>query len=492
MVSISIITPHVLRIVLQGIIPIQLITNAMTVMKPYFHPKLIKLLFKIECQTNPWKCQQMDSLSAQAVSQISTAAQTAAPAIGVGVLGSQVATGGTSETLASSTNAIHLQLLLRYIDAAYPPNVESFFDLTSRNAPSNDSSAIPEPFLFLTIGNLSQYQSTWYRFGKYKLSVNFLTNCGTAAITCFSYLMISGILILVKKKMKPKAAWFDSILYRFKWNLILSCVVSNQSKLILGWFLQYSGLKFNAYGIINLVISALCLLGMIILTTISIIHAKWNWKIARDRLFLRKASREAARRRQKQFAFVTDDYATGNSVGRYFFVLSFTKVLLMVTIIFWLPLSPIAQSYLLLFVSILFLLVLLIGRPYNQLDKQLAVVTNEIIMLLQEVIVAIFATNKQVKFLTFEQGMIFGWVFIGIVLLSLFVNVFFALLIIVRGFVISWKNKKKQSKLALMRVRQKGIEITNRTRQGRRITRSTRVHTKGIRIFNDSQSQLKS
>ena len=142
----------------------------------------------------------MDSLSAQIVSHVSTAAQAAAPAIGTGVLGSQVVIGGTSETLTASTNAIHLQLLLRYIDAGYPPNVDSFFDLTSRNAPSNDSSVIPEPFLFVTIGNLSQYQSTWYRFGKYKLSVNFLTNCGTAVITCYLYLVISGILTLVKKK----------------------------------------------------------------------------------------------------------------------------------------------------------------------------------------------------------------------------------------------------------------------------------------------------
>ena len=401
----------------------------------------------------------------------------------MGLLGSQIATGGTSETLASSTNSIHLQLLLRYIDAGYPPNVESFFDLTSKNALSNDSSAIPEPFLIFKIGNLSQYQSNWYRFGKYKVSVNFLTNCGTVVITSFLYLVISGILILVKNKVKPKAAWFDSILYRFKWNLILSGIASNHSKLVLGWFLQYSVSSFDAYGIINLIISMLSLLGIILLTLIFIHHARWNWRIARDRLFLSKTVIKAATARQKQFAFVTNDFVTENSVGRYCFVLSFAKVLLMVAIIFWLPLSPIAQSYLLLFTSILFLLILIIGKPYKQFDKQLAAMTNEILMLLQEVIVAIFATNKQVKFLSFNKGIILGWVFIGIVLLSLFVNALFPIIIILRSLVISWKNKKKKnkSKVMLVKVRQRGIEIPNRAHRERRVKRSSRTHARDLR-----------
>ena len=433
----------------------------------------------------------MDSFSSQVVSQISTAAQATAPAVGVGVLGSQVAIGGSSETLASSTNAIHLQLLLRYIDAGYPPNVESFFDLTSKNALSNDSSAIPEPFLFLKIGNLSEYQSTWYRFGKYKLSVNFLTNCGTAVITCFLYLVISGILTLVKNNVKPKAAWFDGILYRFKWNLILSCVTSNHSKLVLAWFLQYSEAKFDIFGIINLVISVFSLLGVITLTLFSINHTRWSWKITRDRLFLSKAALEAAEPSQKQFAFITNDYVTENSVGRYCFILSFTKVLMMVTIIFWLPQSPIAQAYLLLFVSILFLLILVIGKPYKTLDKQLAVVINEIIMLGQEVIVAIFATNREMKFLSLDQGMLFGWVFIVLIVLSLVVNTIFPIIIILRSLVASWRNKKNKSKAMRVKVKQRGIEIPNCTQKGRRVKRSSRGHEKGSRIFNDSRSRLK-
>ena len=99
----------------------------------------------------------MDNLSTQVISQISSPVQTTASVVGVGVLGGQAIIGGTSNTLASSTNAVHLLLLLRYIDAGYPPNIESFFDMTSRNALSNDSSIIPEVFLFVRFGNLSQY-----------------------------------------------------------------------------------------------------------------------------------------------------------------------------------------------------------------------------------------------------------------------------------------------------------------------------------------------
>ena len=444
----------------------------------------------------------MDGVSAEAVSQISTITKAAAPAIGVGLLGSQAVMGGTSETLASSTNAIHLQLLLRYIDAGYPPNVESFFDLTSRNASSNDSSAIPELFLVFKVGNLSQYQSSWYRFGEYKLSVNFLTNCGTAVITCFCCLVISGILTLIKKNVKPKAAWFNGILYRFKWNLILSCVISNQSKLILGWFLQYSGPKFDTYGIINLIIAAISLLGVIILTIISIKHAKWNWKITQDRLLLSKAALEAAESSQKQFAFVTDDYVAENPIGRYYFIISIFKVLSTVAIIFWLPLSSIAQAYLLLFWNIFFLLVLIIGKPYKDLDKKVLALLNEILMVLQEVIVAIFATDRLKNFLSYKQWMNFGWVFIGIVLLSLVINALFPIFTVVKALVISWREKKKKSKRTQARVRQRVIiERSKHTQQRRgqgrpyqqRNNPEPRQQTLNqIQNVNDSRQQLRS
>ena len=58
--------------------------------------------------------------------------------------------------------------------------------------------------------------------------------------------------------------------------------------------------------------------GVIVLILISIIHVKWNWKVTQDKLFLSKATIEAAEPSQKQFAFVTNDYIIENSVGRYF------------------------------------------------------------------------------------------------------------------------------------------------------------------------------
>ena len=417
----------------------------------------------------------MDDRSTQIVSQISSSVQTTASVVGAGVLGGQAIIGGTSNSLASSTNAVHLLLLLRYIDAGYPPNVESFFDMTSRNAPSNDSSIIPEVFLFVRVGNLSQYQSKWYRFGEYKLSVNFLTNCGTSVLICFFSLVMSGILMIVKKYAKRKSALVDNILYRFKWNQILSCVANNQSKLALGWFLQFSGTSFDAYGISNLIIAVLSLLGVAIVIVVPVNHTRWNWRVTRDKLFLSREAIKASEPRQKQYAFVVNDVVTETSVGRYFFVLSFAKVLLIVAIIFWLPKAPIAQIYLLLFTNIFFILALLIGKPYKELEKQLAMLSNEIIMLLQEVLMAVFATNKQVKFLSYTQWMVMGWIFIGLILLSLVVNAFVAIFIIIKALVISWRNKKKKSKRLRKRVSQSVIRTNILTPQGRIKKHSSRI-----------------
>ena len=135
--------------------------------------------------------------------------------------------------------------------------------------------------------------------------------------------------------------------------------------------------------------------------------------------------------------------------------------MLIVTIIFWLPMAPIAQAYLLLFTNIFFILALLIGKPYKQFEKYLATLSNEIIMVLQEVFIAVFATNKQVKFLSYTQGMIMGWIFIGLIMLSLVVNALFAIFTIGKVLVVSWKNKKKKSKRPRKRVQQRVIETTS-------------------------------
>ena len=431
----------------------------------------------------------MDNPSTQMVTTLSHTAQPAVPAVGIGLLTTQSAIGATSGSLASSINTIHLLLLLRYIDAGYPPNVEAFFKLTSKNALSNDSSSTPEPFLFLRI-NATLYRSKWYRFGEYASTVNFLANCGTIVIMCTLFLIIGVVLDLVKRGAKPTSNLFNTIHYKFKWNLILSSVASSHSKLALAWSLQFLSPVFDLYGTINFVVAILFLVGVTALTTVSIHHAKQNWEVIREKIFLSKKTLELVEPKQKQFAFITEEYVAETSIGRYYFAISFAKVFLTVVITFWLPQAPIAQGYLLLLLNGFSIVVLLIGKPYKKTDKMLAVLLNDIIMLLQEVLLIIFATNKQKQFLSLDQGMMIGWVFIGFILLALLVNALFAVYSVVKTIIISLKNRKKNSKKT-QRNQQRVISIPSHSQRVRR-REPSRNNVLPRQTLNNSQAALKS
>lgn len=93
--------------------------------------------------------------------------------------------------------------------------------------------------------------------------------------------------------------------------------VAKNSYSILALFLQFSGVALDAYDIINLVVGILTTLGIVALTVISVNHVRWNWRINRDKLFLSRKTLEKAERKQKQFAFITDDYVTENPILRY-------------------------------------------------------------------------------------------------------------------------------------------------------------------------------
>ena len=396
--------------------------------------------------------------------------------------------GGTNSAMA--INGIHLLLLFKFIDAGYPPNIEAFFKLTSKNTLAKDASPTPEPFLFLQI-NASLYRSNWYRFGEYASTVNFLSNCGTTVMTCMLALTFTGTLEIVKKIVKPKSALFHNVLYKFKWNLILSSVAGCQSKFALAWFLQFWEPVFDIYGILNLVVAALSSVGVMILTIFSIRHTKWNWGITRDRLFMSRKSLEVAEPRQKQFAFITNDYMPETSIGRYFFVVSFAKVFMTVAIIFWLPRAPVAQAYMVLLLTLFFIITLFVGKPHKELEKRVSILTNEIIMLLQAGLVAVFATNKQIQFLSLNQGMVIGWFFIGLILLALVVNPLFTAFSILKVLVSACKKKKRKPRGTQRMISLDPVENPTRTPPERRLQPiGSLIRLNASHVLNDSNRSL--
>ena len=86
---------------------------------------------------------------------------------------------------------------------------------------------------------------------------------------------------------------------------------------------------------------------------------------------------------------------------------------------------------------------------------------NEIILLAEEILVTIFATNSTKQFLSLNAGMILGWMMIGLVLVALLFNILYGVYRII-GLVREYlKNRKKP-------VTAQGPEITFTHRNMRR------------------------
>jgi len=96
---------------------------------------------------------------------------------------------------------------------------------------------------------------------------------------------------------------------------------------------------------------------------------------------------------------------------------------------------------------VIYLLIIRVGKPFKSTIETLSVISYEICLLLEEILMVVFATNKINNFMTLSTGNMVGWVMIGAMFLSLATNILCILLTVIRVIVEAIR-KRRDKKVA--------------------------------------------
>ena len=408
-------------------------------------------------------CIKLDLAIQETVVQTSSYAVIVSGSTENGLIGAQLISGASGSIFATALNSLHLLMLFKYCDVGYPPNVEQFFIILSGNSSSSSPSSTNILNIFTRIGErYSLTDDTQNRFRKFGTKSFFLSNIGSSVLTILILLLVIVFLNLCKTLIKNetvKRIISSTLLPIFQWNMLLNTIIGAQTKVTLAWFLQFSNPFGNGYSIINFAIAIASLVTVVAVYIIIIFQISWNWNITKEKLFLSRQVLAKALIKQNQLGILWNSYDIKASIGRYFVILQIIRNTLQVTIIFTLSNYPVAQCYSLLFLSILYLVVIVVGRPFRMIIDTLNAISNEICILLEELLMTIFVVNKTKNFLTLSTGNILGWVMIGIIFLSLGLNALCIVGTLIAEIIDGIKErKKKKERMAKRKNRRKRVE----------------------------------
>jgi hypothetical protein len=232
---------------------------------------------------------------------------------------------------------------------------------------------------------------------------------------------------------------------------VLGTIIGAQIKLAFAWCLQFNNPLVNMYSIINLVIAVVSILAIIAIYVACIFNISWNWSIVREKLFLDRQTLIKAEFRQKKLGILWNSYNIRASTGRYFVVFMLLRNTILVAIVCLLSNYPLAQSYSLIFISMIYLFIIGVGKPFKSRINTLNVILNEMCLLLEETIMAVFATNKNKNFMSLSTGSMVGWVMIGAMFLSLATNILCIILTIIRVIVEAIRKRRAKKAADLKR-----------------------------------------
>lgn len=219
-----------------------------------------------------------------------------------------------------------------------------------------------------------------------------------------------------------------------------------QVKFALAWCLQFGEPVYDVYGIINLVFAVVVLVVVVVVSVVSISFSTWNWNTVINEAFLSKKRLETLSIRQKKFACLHHPYVVEFSLGRYFYLVQAIKNTLFVVIIYVYQGHAIEQSYLLLFLSIVYTVILVVGQPFKRKIDLAIVLLNEICLLIEEILLVIFSINQKTVLLEEEIMNIIGWVMIGCMVAVLGINGIFIILSIAIPIFEYFRRKKVNMK----------------------------------------------
>ena len=229
--------------------------------------------------------------------------------------------------------------------------------------------------------------------------------------------------------------------------MVLNTFTAAQIKIVLAWFLQFGEPIFDVFGTINLIIACMVLFFAFLFYVRSFFLVSWNWKMTKDEAHCSKQSLIEAPSKQRKFSILWESFSIERFVGRYFYAIQTIRNILFVTIIYGLQNEAILQACLLLIASITYILIFLRGKPFKYKRDFIATILNETILIIEELLILVFAINQKIKLMELNTTIQLGWVMIGCIIAALGINGLFLIIGVICTVLESRKKKKEKEKL---------------------------------------------
>lgn len=422
-------------------------------------------------------------------------------AVSAQTLSGQLLGGSFASIFAAALNTLDLMQILQFCDARYPQNLISFYSILS-----DTPGLIPNPFSYIHHDS-ELYISKRYQFAYYEQSISFLDNSGSIivslGINIIQLIILKAIVKLIcKGKSGLCAKIFRTMLEGVEWNGTIGIFLGDQATIVLSFCLQFMEPVFSdAYGIVSFVAAIISFIAFLGVYILSIRFISWNWNITRERLTMNKKALNKVREKQDKFQVLWKDFAVETTFGRYYLLVWLLRNFLMVIILYAFPQAPLTQSYLLVLLSIFFTVGLCIGKPFNRRDLMVRTVINELILLAEEVLVVVFATNRRSKFLSDEAADKLGIGMISLVFACLGFNALFLAYSILAEIYESYKNfkrrenakkknRKKQEEISLRAVEEQEQITQPRKLENSYILEQSTIRSIPQKISNNSELQI--
>ena len=381
------------------------------------------------------------------VNSISNTTKGTSTAISTTVITGQILAGGTSSLLVTVANSLQLTSLLMYCTAGFPDNVDGLFEMVGENLnlmPNPLPSSIQSSSDVASDGEeqQQQYVSQRYRFKRFGDSVNILDHCGGALNMITISIFVIVLVKLLQLCGKRSITWqrlLSKVLTVFEWNNTLSYALGAQVDFAFGLALQLSEPVLTTfYGVLNLIVAIAIIISTILLYTLISKLNRWNYEMT---LILNKndiSEPDAVKDKRAKLNVLWSDYSLETKAGRSYLLLSLLKNILIVISIASLQSAPLLQAITLCIVSITFLVIICVGKPYNGKEQAISGIVNEALWTLQTFLVLYFASAKTAN-KDRNTSFTAGWVFIGTMFATFAFNLLFSLYAVICQIVQSCK-----------------------------------------------------
>lgn len=340
---------------------------------------------------------------------------------------------------------------IRYIDVAFPPKLQYIFE---EQKPSGDLlpfiPSIPNEF-----ASKFEKRPLPEKFGYYELHSSFLVNswkplvCVTAT---FSLILLVAIITLCTRSGSCLYAALHKIKEALQWNFFFGLSGTFYTNIILTTSLELRTLHFGS--IYNVLSFTMCIISNAILLvvairTIIVLSILWTSRLRRPTSEAHQDEYHLLREKYENYKIILKDYKVDSLVQFAFLPLLILRLCLFGLVIACLFDYPLIQSILIVLISGIMVIYLLLKNPFRHLVEFIEFLLQEVLILIVNICVLIFAVLDQFKIEAYNERETIGTVVIiaslvsaGVAAIYFIFHLFKALRVIYRFLIAHCKSQK--------------------------------------------------